>query len=70
MSSERERLDHIRPAPDAAVHQDEGAIADRLDDLGQRVERRSDPVELTASVVRDDDPFNTCLDKQAPRLLP
>ena len=53
--AERERLDDVGAAADAAVDQHLDAAVDRLDHLGQRVDRRRDAVELAAAVVRDDD---------------
>ena len=53
--AERERLDDVGAAPDAAVDEHLDPPVDRLDDLGQRVDRRRDAVELAAAVVRDDD---------------
>ena len=61
VSTERDRLDDVSTATNASVHQHHDAIGDRLDDFGQRVQRRGDPVELPTAVVRDDDPFNACL---------
>ena len=64
LRAERERLQHVGAAPDAAVDVDLAAPGDRLDDLGQRVERRRDPVELPAAVIRDDDPGRAVLDRE------
>ena len=53
--AERERLDDVRAAPDAAVDEHLEPAVDRLDHLGERVRRRGDAVELPAAVVRDHD---------------
>src|SRR4051794_30215944 len=53
--AERAGLDDVLPAPYAAVEQHLGAVADRLDDARQRIERRRRAVELAATVVRDVD---------------
>ena len=54
-SSERERHHDVGSAPNATVEVHLGAVADGVDDLGQRLERRDRAVELTTAVVRDDD---------------
>ena len=51
--AERERLQHMRAAAYAAVENDLEAIAGRVDDLLEHVERRRREVELPAAVVRD-----------------
>ena len=48
-------MQDVDAAADAAVEQHLAAVADRVDDLGQRVEARGDAVELAPAVVRDDD---------------
>ena len=53
--AERQRLQDVHAAADAAVHQDLQPVARRRDHLGERVERRGRAVELAAAVVRDDD---------------
>ena len=52
--AEGERLEHVGAAADAAVDQHLDPLADRLDHLGQGVQRRGDAVELAPAVVRDD----------------
>ena len=66
--AERERLDDVGAAADAAVDEHLDPTVDRLDDLGQRVDRRGDAVELPAAVVRDDDPGGAVLARE-PRVL-
>ncbi len=66
--AERERLDDVRAAPDAAVDEHLDPAVDGVDDLGQRVDRRGDAVELPAAVVRDDDPRRAVLAGE-PRVL-
>ena len=65
--TERERLDDVRPSPDAAVHVDLDPAGDGLDDLRQQLGRRRDGVELPAAVVRDDDRVDAVLRRRAPR---
>ena len=62
--AEGERLDDVAAAPDAAVDEHLDPAVDRLDDLGQRVDRRRDAVELPAAVVRDDDPGGAVLARE------
>ena len=66
--AERDRLQHVGPSPHAAVHQDRDAPVDRLDHLGQRVERRRARIELPPTVVRHHDRLGAVLDRQ-PRVL-
>ena len=53
--AEAERLEHVRAAPNAAVEDHFHPVADRVDDLGELVERRAAAVELAAAVVGDHD---------------
>ena len=53
--AERQRLQHVRAAPDATVDQQRQIRADRVDDARQRVDGRRDRVEVAAAVVRDED---------------
>ena len=64
----RERGHHVGAAPDPAVHQHLATPVDRLDHLGQQLERGRDAVELAPAVVGDDDPGGAVLDRQ-PRVL-
>ncbi len=66
--AERERLDDVGAAADAAVDVDLDPAADSLDDLRQERCSRCDCVELAAAVVRDDDRVGTVLDCE-PRVL-
>ena len=59
--AERERLQRVGSASDAAVEQHLRTSVDGLDDLRQSVEGRSDTVQLAAAVVRDDDAGGTVL---------
>ncbi len=52
--SQRDRLEHVRPAPDAAVKENGRPIADGVDDTRQGVKCRQGPIELAAAVVGDD----------------
>ena len=49
--AERERLDDVAAAPDAAVEQDLDLVADRVGDRRQRADRRRRAVEVVAAVV-------------------
>ncbi len=62
--AEREGLDDVGAAPDAAVDEHLDAAVDRLDHLGQDVDRRRDPVELAPAVVGDDDPRGAVLARE------
>ena len=53
--AERERLDDVAAAPDAAVEQDLDLVADRVGDRGQRADRGRRAVEVVAAVVGDRD---------------
>ena len=66
--AQRKRHQHVRSAPDAAVHEHLDASVDRLDALGQQVDRRLDRVELATPVVGDDDARGAVLAGQ-PRVL-
>ena len=60
----RDRLHHVGPSPHAAVHQDRDPPADRLDHLGQRVQRRRARIELPSTVVRHHDRLDAVLDRE------
>src|SRR6516225_8866714 len=62
------RLDDIGAAADPAVDDDSRAIADRLDDLRQDIERAENVIELAAAMVRHIDAVDAELDR-APRIL-
>ena len=64
LRAEGERRGHVGAAPDAAVEQHLQPVADRVDDVGQRLDRRHRSVELAAAVVRDDDPGGAVLGGQ------
>ena len=66
--AEGQRDEDVGAAADAAVHEDLDPVADRLDDLGQHVERGRDAVELAAAVVGDDDAGGAVLGGE-PRVL-
>src|SRR5207248_10477130 len=51
VGAEDQRLHHVGAAADAAIDNDAGAAADRLDDLRQYVDRADALVELAAAVV-------------------
>src|SRR5690349_21123589 len=46
-----QRLEDVRPAPDAAVHEHRGPAADRARHRGQRIERGQLAVQLAPAVV-------------------
>src|SRR5207249_10013250 len=62
--AERERLQDVRPAPDAAIDQDLDPTRDLVEHLGQGVEAGLRPVELAPAMVRDDDGGDTVLDRK------
>ena len=49
VGAQAQRLEHVRAALDAAVHQNIDAIADSINDLSQLIERRPRAVELPAT---------------------
>src|SRR5712691_7599274 len=53
--TERQCLHDVSTPPYAAVEEHFDSVAGRVDDLRQYLERRRQPVELTATVVRDED---------------
>ena len=61
--SQRDRLEHVRPAPDAAIEEDRRPIADGIGDRGQCVEGRDRPVKLAAAMVGDDHAGRTLIDR-------
>src|SRR5215207_3895681 len=61
-SAERERLEYVGAASDAAVEQDLSALPDRRCDRRQRIQRRYRAVELPPAVVGDDDRLGAVLD--------
>ena len=60
--AERERLEHVGAAPDAAVHQHDRLAADRRPHPDERVERRDGAVHLAPAVVGDHDPVGSVLE--------
>src|SRR5262249_3079797 len=50
-----ERFEHVTAPRNAAIADDLDAIPDRIDDLGELVERRPPAIELTPAVVGDHD---------------
>ena len=63
--AERECLERVRASADAAVQEDRNAAVDRLDDTGQRFDRRDRAVDLAAAVVLDQDPVHPRVDRAA-----
>ena len=59
---EREGLEDVGPAADAAIEQDGGSVADRRGHSRQGVERRDAAVELAAAVVGDDHARRSVID--------
>ena len=57
-------LNTSRAAPHAAVEVDLEPALDRVDHLGQRVERRDRPVERSPAVVRHDDRVDAVVDRE------
>jgi len=66
--SERQRLEDVGAAPDAAVEENGDPAVDRLRHAGQRVERADRSVDLAPAVVRDDDPVHARVDR-SPRVV-
>src|SRR4051794_39292805 len=60
-----DRLHDVGAAAERAVDDDFRAVADRLDDLQQHVERAAAVIELTPAVVGDVNPFHAMLDRDA-----
>jgi hypothetical protein len=65
--AERQRLDDVDSAAEAAVDQKRRPIADRVDDSGQRADRGDRAVELAAAVIGDDDCVGAAV--RSPRAL-
>src|SRR5579863_1405138 len=61
--AERQRLDHVDAAPEAAVDHDRGLTAGRLDHPGKRADRSDGAVELAAAMIGDDDSIDAALDR-------
>ena len=59
--AERQRLDDIDAAPEAAVDQHRRLALDRLDHSRQRADRGDRAVELAPAMVGDDDPVGAAL---------
>ena len=62
---ERDRLEHVGPGAHAGVEEDLGAVADGVDDAGQRVQRADRAVDLAAAVVGHDDGVHAGVDGAA-----
>ncbi len=62
--AERQRLEDVRAAADAAVDEHRDATADGLDDLGQAVDRAAQRFVGTAAVVADDDAVRAVLEAE------
>ena len=60
--SERECLDDVGPAPDAAVDEHLDPALEGVGDLTEDVDRRRHAVELPAAVIRDDDAGRSVLE--------
>ncbi len=63
--AEAERLDDVAAAADAAVDEDFGAVADRVEHLRQHAQRRGDAVQLPAAMVGDDDAVGSGVERLA-----
>ena len=55
LGAQREGLQHMRAALDAAVDQHIDLVADGVDDLGQLIEGAARAVQLPAAMIGDDD---------------
>src|SRR6516225_8017343 len=63
VGAEDQRFDHVGAAADAAIDNDARLPADRLDDLGQDVDRPDTLIELAAAMVRHVDAVDPMLDR-------
>ena len=63
--AKRQRLDDVDASAKAAVDQDRDSAADRFDHSGQRADRRDRAVELSSSMVGDDDSVGASVDRLA-----
>ena len=63
--AERQRLDDVDAAAEAAVDQHRRCAADRLDDARQRADRGDCAVELAPAVIGDDDSVGAALQRFA-----
>ena len=61
--AERERLDDIDAAAEAAVDQDRRPPADRVDDARQGADRSDRAVKLAPAVIGDNDPVGAAIDR-------
>ena len=64
---ERERGDYVHSPTHSAIEIDLARISCGLDHLLERIERRDRTIELPAPVVRDHDPVDAMLDRDAAR---
>ncbi len=62
VGAERQRLEGVTARADPGVEEHGHPAVDRLDDWTERVERRDRPVDLTPTVIRDDDAVDVVLD--------
>ena len=63
MRAERDRLDHVAAAIEAAVDHDLGAACDRVDDLRQNVDGAAAVIELAAAVVGNVDALDAVIER-------
>ena len=63
IGAQRQRLEDVRAAADAAVDEHRHPAPDRADDLGQRVDRRPHTVHRPAAVIGDEDPVRAVLNR-------
>src|ERR1700733_9282871 len=61
--AERQRLDDIDSAPEAAVDQHRRFAADRVHDAGKRADGGDRAVELTPAMIGDDDSVGAAIDR-------
>ena len=63
MRAERDRLDDVGAATEAAVDNDLGAAGDRVDDFRQHIGRAAAVIELAAAVVGDVDELDAVIER-------
>ena len=67
LRAERQRLEHVGAAADAAVDEHRNAVADLGHDFGQRLDRRAPGFRGASAVVRHQDAVEAVLDGRAAR---
>src|SRR5205085_11831475 len=68
--SQRDRLEHIAPPPDAAIDVDLAPIAGRLDDMGQDFTGGRRGIELASAMIRNNDSLRSVFRRPARIIAP